>query len=145
PDDENAIAGAVRDAIEAADVVVVNAGSSAGREHYTGRGFARVGGGGVPGVAIRPGHPVVLGVAHPSAGSGRAAPLLGIPGYPVSAAICADLFLRPLLERLGRRDAPEPREIEVELTRKLYSPLGEDEYVRAVAARVGERIVATPL
>ncbi len=72
-------------------------------------------------------------------------PLLGIPGYPVSAAICAELFLRPLLERLGRRDAPEPREIEVELTRKLFSPLGEDEYVRAVAARVDGRLVATPL
>jgi putative molybdopterin biosynthesis protein len=144
-DEEEALAGAVRAALAASDVVVVNAGSSAGRDDYTACVFARFGEVVVHGVAIRPGHPLVLAVARPATGSRHAVSLLGIPGYPVSAAICADLFLRPLLERLGRRDAPEPREIEVELTRKLYSPLGEDEYVRAVAARVGERLVATPL
>jgi putative molybdopterin biosynthesis protein len=53
--------------------------------------------------------------------------------------------LRPLLERLGARDAADVRELDVELTRKLFSPLGEDEYVRAVAARVEGRLVATPL
>jgi putative molybdopterin biosynthesis protein len=139
-DDEAALAAAVRDAVAAADVVVVNAGSSAGRDDYTARTFAAFGDVVVHGVAIRPGHPLVLAVERR-----RAVPLLGIPGYPVSAAICADLFLRPLLERLGRRDAAEPRELEVELSRKLYSPLGEDEYVRAVAARVDGRLVATPL
>jgi putative molybdopterin biosynthesis protein len=139
-DDEAAITAAVRDAIASSDVVVVNAGSSAGRDDYTARVFGRFGDVVVHGVAIRPGHPLVLAVARDAG-----VPLLGIPGYPVSAAICADLFLRPLLERLGRRDALEPREIEVELTRKLFSPLGEDEYVRAVAARVDGRLVATPL
>ena len=68
----------------AADVVVVNAGSSAGREDHTARTFARLGDVLVHGVAIRPGHPLVLGLAG-------AVPLLGIPGYPVSAAICSDL------------------------------------------------------
>ena len=146
-DEEEALTAAVSDAIDAADVVVVNAGSSAGRDDYTARVLARFGDVVVHGVAIRPGHPLVLAVARerPSTGSRHAVPLLGVPGYPVSAAICADLFLRPLLERLGHRDAPEPREIEVELTRKLFSPLGEDEYVRAVAARVEGRLVATPL
>ena len=146
-DDENLLADAVRDAIAGSDVVIVNAGSSAGRDDYTARVFARFGEVVVHGVAIRPGHPLVLAVAplrQAQDDRGRV-PLLGIPGYPVSAAICADLFLRPLLERIGRRDAPEPREIEVELTRKLFSPLGEDEFVRAVAARVGGRLVATPL
>ncbi|HTD34170.1 MAG TPA: molybdopterin biosynthesis protein [Candidatus Elarobacter sp.] len=145
-DEEEAIAAAVREAVDACDVVVVNAGSSAGRDDYTARVFARFGEVVVHGVAIRPGHPLVLAVARRSSGSeARGVPLLGIPGYPVSAAICADLFLRPLLERLGRRDASDVRELEVELTRKLYSPLGEDEYVRAVAARVDGRLVATPL
>jgi molybdopterin molybdotransferase/putative molybdopterin biosynthesis protein len=151
-DDRGAIEAAVARAIAACDVVVVNAGSSAGRDDHTARVFAQFGDVVVHGVAIRPGHPLVLAVTRPAtdsrdatSGAGRAVPLFGIPGYPVSAAICADLFLRPLLERLGRRDAPEPREIEVELTRKLFSPLGEDEYIRAVAARVDGRLVATPL
>jgi molybdopterin molybdotransferase/putative molybdopterin biosynthesis protein len=139
-DDEPALLAAVKAAIAAADVVVVNAGSSAGRDDYTARAFAHFGTVVVHGVAIRPGHPLVLAVADTAR-----VPLLGIPGYPVSAAICADLFLRPLLERLGRRDAPDVREVEVELTRKLFSPLGEDDYVRAVAARVDGRLVATPL
>ena len=94
------------------------------------------------GVAIRPGHPFVLARASLQ---GRVVPLLGIPGYPVSAALCADLFLRPAVERLAQRDPPEETAFEVTLTRKLFSPLGEEEYVRAVAARVGERLVATPL
>jgi putative molybdopterin biosynthesis protein len=139
-DDEEPLARAVEQALGACDVVVVNAGSSAGRDDHTARVFRRFGDVVVHGVAIRPGHPLVLGVA-----AAARVPLLGIPGYPVSAAICADLFLRPLLEQLGRTEAPEPREIVVELSRKLFSPLGEDEYVRAVAARVEGRLVATPL
>jgi molybdopterin molybdotransferase/putative molybdopterin biosynthesis protein len=139
-DDEASLIAAVAEAIAASDVVIVNAGSSAGRDDYTARVFARFGEVVVHGVAIRPGHPLVLGVAKDSG-----VPLLGIPGYPVSAAMCADLFLRPLLERFGRRDAPDTREVEVELARKLFSPLGEDEFLRAVAARVDGRLVATPL
>jgi putative molybdopterin biosynthesis protein len=139
-DEEESLARAVEQALDACDVVVVNAGSSAGRDDHTARVFRHFGEVVVHGVAIRPGHPLVLGVA-----AAARVPLLGIPGYPVSAAICADLFLRPLLEQLGRTEAPEPREIVVELSRKLFSPLGEDEYVRAVAARVDGRLVATPL
>jgi putative molybdopterin biosynthesis protein len=138
PDDPQQLAGAVAQAIATCDVVVVNAGSSAGREDHTARTFASFGDVVVHGVAIRPGHPLVLGIA------GRI-PLLGIPGYPVSAAICSELFLRPLVERLGAREAEDERTLEVTLTRKLFSPLGEDEFVRVVAARVGERLVATPL
>lgn len=143
-DDQDALAAAVARGVASCDAVVVNAGSSAGRDDHTTRVFARFGEVVVHGVAIRPGHPLALAVARDTS-SGNGVPLFGIPGYPVSAAICADLFLRPLLERLGRRDAPEAREVEVELTRKLFSPLGEDEYVRAVAARVDGRLVATPL
>ncbi|MDB5042891.1 MAG: molybdenum cofactor synthesis domain protein [Candidatus Eremiobacteraeota bacterium] len=140
PDVEGVLVAAVARAIAASDVVIVNAGSSAGRDDHTSRVFGRFGDVVVHGVAIRPGHPLVLAVAKEAR-----VPLLGIPGYPVSAAICADLFLRPLLERLGHREPADVHEIEVELARKLFSPLGEDEFVRAVAARVDGRLVATPL
>ena len=133
----------VADALAACDAVVVNAGSSAGRDDYTPRVFAQVGEVFVHGVAIRPGHPVVLGLAQ--AREGRRVPLFGIPGYPVSAALCADLFLRPVVERLAHLDAPDEAFFDVTLARKLFSPLGEDEFVRVVAARVGERTVAIPL
>lgn len=142
PDDRARLVETVESAMATCDVVIVNAGSSAGSEDFTARVFSDVGDVVVHGVAIRQGHPLVLGVARQGK---RAIPLFGIPGYPVSAAICADLFLRPLLERLGRRDAPDVREFEATVTRKIFSPLGEDEFVRAVAARVAGRVVATPL
>ena len=141
-DDRALLTEAIAAAIATCDVVVVNAGSSAGSEDFTAGVFAEVGEVLVHGVAIRPGHPLVLGIARQGR---RVVPLFGIPGYPVSAAICADLFLRPLVERLGRRDPLDVREFEATVTRKLFSPLGEDEYVRAVAARVAGTVVATPL
>jgi putative molybdopterin biosynthesis protein len=143
PDDPALLEAAVGEALADCDVVIVNAGSSAGRHDFTARIFERFGDLLVHGVAIRPGHPMALALAHERAG--RRVPLLGIPGYPVSAAICAELFLAPLLARLAHRDLPDPATFEVTLTRKLFSPLGEDEFVRVVAARVGERIVAVPL
>jgi putative molybdopterin biosynthesis protein len=143
PDDPAQLGAAVDAAIAACDVVVVNAGSSAGRHDFTARIFERFGDLLVHGVAIRPGHPLVLALARER--DGRRVPLLGIPGYPVSASICADLFLAPLVERLAHRDAPDPAGFDLTLTRKLFSPLGEDEFVRVVAARVGERIVGVPL
>jgi len=139
PDQPERLREAVRAALATCDVVVVNAGSSAGREDHTAGVFGDLGEVLVHGVAIRPGHPLVLGIA---AGG---VPLLGIPGYPVSAAMCSELFLRPLVERLGGRDGDDDRTIEVTLTRKLFSPLGDDEFVRVVAARVDDRLVATPL
>jgi putative molybdopterin biosynthesis protein len=142
PDDPAQLEAAVRRALATSDVVVVNAGSSAGSEDFTAHVLARLGRVAVHGVAIRPGHPLVLGVARHGE---RSIPLLGIPGYPVSAAICADLFLRPLLERLGRRDPQEVRSFEAVLARKLFSPLGEEEFVRGVAARVGARTIVVPL
>jgi putative molybdopterin biosynthesis protein len=142
-DDPAELEAAVATAIDACEVVIVNAGSSAGRHDFTARIFERFGDLLVHGVAIRPGHPLVLALARERAG--RRVPLLGIPGYPVSAAICAELFLAPLIERLAWRDPPDPATFEVVLTRKVFSPLGEDEFIRVVAARVGERIVAVPL
>jgi putative molybdopterin biosynthesis protein len=141
-DDPVQLEAAARRALATSDLVVVNAGSSAGSEDFTARVFARLGEVVVHGVAIRPGHPLVLGFARDGE---RAVPLLGIPGYPVSAALCAELFLRPLLERLGRRDPAEERSFEAVLARKLFSPLGEEEFVRGVAARVGERLIVVPL
>ena len=146
-DDYNAIKAAVLDALAAHDLVIVNAGSSAGREDFTARIMGEAGQVCVHGIAIRPGHPVVLGVA-PSPGSSTAGPgaaLAGIPGYPVSAVVTFDLLVRPLLYRWQGQLPPERPKISATLTRKVVSPMGEDEYVRVTLGQVGERIVATPL
>lgn len=138
PDDYHRLRAAILEAVEGYDSVVVNAGSSAGSEDYTARLVEELGQLVVHGVAIRPGHPVVLGVV-------RGKPVLGIPGYPVSAALTCELFVRPLLERaLGVR-VPERPTVRAAITRKVLSPMGEDEFLRVRLGRVGDRLVATPI
>src|SRR5215218_6438399 len=99
PDVPEQIAAAVREAAAEADLVIVIAGSSAGRDDHTAAVVAEVGTLAVHGVAVRPGHPVVLG-------AGERTPVLGAPGYPVSAALTFDIFAAPLLARL--EGAPPP-------------------------------------
>ena len=137
-DDYEAIKTAVSNAAVDSDIVLVNAGSSAGSEDYTAEIVADLGELAVHGVAIRPGHPVVLGVVN-----GK--PTLGIPGYPVSAALSCELFVKPLIEKaLGLREVS--RDIaDATIARNVHSPLGEDEYLRVKLGRVRERMVATPI
>lgn len=139
PDDRDLICERVRAALEAHDVVLVNAGSSAGSEDHTASVVRELGDLLVHGVAVRPGHPVILGVAR----VGK--PLVGIPGYPVSALLTNELFVRPLLYRLQGLPVPERQKVTATLTRKLLSPMGEDEYVRVKLGQVGERVMAAPL
>jgi putative molybdopterin biosynthesis protein len=128
----------VEKALAENDIVVINAGSSAGSEDFTASIVSELGRLCVHGIAIRPGHPVILGVAR-----GKA--IAGIPGYPVSAAITFDLIVRPLLYRWQGQLQPERTQMQAVLTRKVLSPMGEDEFMRVSLGKVGERVVATPL
>jgi len=138
PDDYDLLKDRISAALDEYDVVVVNAGSSAGTEDYTARIVGELGDLLVHGVAIRPGHPVILGVA-------RGKPILGIPGYPVSAVLTSELFLRPLLARLLGMLPPERPRATASITRKILSPMGEDEFLRVKLGRVNGRLIATPL
>ena len=138
PDDFAAIRAAVEEAVATHDVVVINAGSSAGSEDFTAAIVRELGELLVHGIAIRPGHPVVLGIV-------RGRPVIGIPGYPVSAVITCDLLVKPILYRLEGRAVPERPTLTATITRKILSPLGEDEFLRVKVGRVGNKVVATPL
>ena len=128
----------VSEALADYDVVVVNAGSSAGSEDYTASVVQDLGELLVHGVAVRPGHPVVLGVC-------RGKPVLGIPGFPVSAVLTSELFLRPLIYRMLGIPVPERPRLQATMSRKVLSPMGEDEYLRVKLGQVGDQLVATPL
>jgi putative molybdopterin biosynthesis protein len=138
PDDPAGIAKAVRAAVADCDLLIIVAGSSAGRDDYTARVVAELGTLAVHGVAVRPGHPVVLGVIDGT-------PVLGAPGYPVSAALTFDIFAAPVLADMqGAAPRRRPR-IRARLARKLASPLGMDDWVRVRLGVVGGTMVATPL
>jgi putative molybdopterin biosynthesis protein len=138
PDDPAQIATALREAAPASDLVILIAGSSAGRDDFTAAVVGEEGTLAVHGVAVRPGHPVVLGAAHGT-------PVMGAPGYPVSAALTFDIFARPLLAALEGAPAPGWPLARARLTRKLASPMGMDDWIRVRLGRVGGELVATPL
>ena len=138
PDEYDLLEQRVEQALDTHDVVVVNAGSSAGSEDFTAQIVEHLGKLLVHGVAVRPGHPQILGIA-------KGKPILGIPGYPVSAVLNSELFVRPLVYRLlGAVPPPRPR-MKAAVSRKVLSPMGEDEYMRVKLGRVGDRLIATPL
>ncbi len=142
PDDLEQITARVREAARGHDLVLLNAGSSAGSEDYSARVVQRLGTLLVHGIAVRPGHPVILGMLHVDE---RAVPIIGVPGYPVSAALTGEIFVQPLLAHWLGLGAPAPSTIKAHLTRKLASPAGDDDYVRVMVGKVGERWVAAPL
>ncbi|MGA8337536.1 MAG: molybdopterin biosynthesis protein [Solirubrobacteraceae bacterium] len=138
PDDEARIADAIRAAVPKCDLLIVIAGSSAGRDDYTAALVDRLGELAVHGVAVRPGHPVVLGAIE-------ATPVLGAPGYPVSASLTFEIFAAPMLAELEGA-APTPRaSARARLARKLASTIGMDDWVRVRLGRVGGALVASPL
>ena len=154
-DDFDLLCQHVEEATQLHDLILLNAGSSAGAEDFSARVVEKLGTLLVHGIAVRPGHPVILGLigrkSQEEIPSGKSVPhndmvpIIGVPGYPVSAALTIDIFVEPLIAKwLGRRPKELPTEIAT-LTRKIVSPPGDDDYVRVVVGRVGEKLLAAPL
>ncbi len=134
----------VQNAAHENDLVLVNAGSSAGSKDFTAQVIEKLGKVLVHGVAVRPGHPVILGMIHRE--DHRWIPVIGVPGYPVSAALTDEIFVEPLLMRWQGRTSPaQAAQIKARLTRKVTSPPGDDDYMRVAVGRVGEQVLAAPL
>jgi putative molybdopterin biosynthesis protein len=150
PDDFDRIREAALKASHENDLVLINAGSSAGSEDFTAGVVESIGQVLVHGIAVRPGHPVILGMIHAEDGEAgresiRHVPVIGVPGYPVSAALTGEIFVEVLLAKwLGIPHHEKPT-IQAVMTRKVYSSLGDDEYLRVTLGKVGNRVVAAPL
>jgi putative molybdopterin biosynthesis protein len=185
PDNFDAIVKRVQEAALDFDLILLNAGSSAGAEDFSAKVVEKLGALLVHGVAVRPGHPVILGVIarsreaattlaprsgrepagarrpvasageqsprelgialYPSDARNDMVPIVGVPGYPVSAALTAEIFVEPMLAKwLGRRPNELPTE-SATLTRKVASPGGDDDYLRVAVGKVGDKVLAAPL
>lgn len=132
----------IKQAASQHDLILVNAGSSAGSEDYTAKAIANLGEVLVHGIAVRPGHPVILGIIK---SKNKTTPVIGVPGYPVSATLTSELFVKPLVTKwLGITPTP-PETVNAKLTRKITSPSGDDELIRVSIAKVGKIILAAPL
>lgn len=139
PDVLELIHAAVQEALKSdAHMVVVNAGASAGSKDYTSHVINSLGQVLVHGITVMPGKPTILGRA-------QGKPLVGSPGYPVSAWVCFDQFLRPALALMQGQMPPEREQVRATPARRLPSKLGQEEFLRVHLGRVGDKVVATPL
>ncbi len=137
-DDPDQLKRAVQSALEEFDLVVINAGSSAGSEDLTASVIEELGEVLIHGISMMPGKPTVLGVV-------QGKPVIGNPGYPVSAVVSCEQIVAPLLARLLGVDPPSRPKVKARVARKITSRIGMEEFVRVRVGQVGDKMAATPL
>ncbi len=137
-DDQDCLRQAVQRVKDQADMIVICSGSSAGREDYTSSIIDETGELLVHGIATKPGKPAILGLIE-----GK--PVIGVPGYPISAQLVFQLFARPVLYRKQGRQMPADTVIDCRVARKIASPMGVDEFIQVNAARIKNHYLAYPL
>ena len=138
PDDFDRIKAMVEKASDQCDMVILNAGSSAGREDFSAQIIRQLGQVLYHGIAIKPGKPAILGCRGKTA-------ILGVPGYPVSGIIVIEQFLKPLIEHWLKTAAQPEHYAQATLTRPVVSGLKYQEFVRVRVGAVGGRLMASPL
>ena len=137
PDDKEKLKATINNTLEYFDIILINAGSSAGRDDHTSKAINDLGRVIVHGIAIKPGHPVVLGIVGET-------PVIGIPGYPVSAALTTQLIVKPIInKKLGIIESQE-KTITATTTKKIASSIGEDEFIRVNVGKIDNKFVVCP-
>jgi putative molybdopterin biosynthesis protein len=137
-DNPKKIKGALLSNYEKVDLILMIAGSSAGSEDFTRSIIEESGEVFVHGIAMMPGKPTLIGKF-------KERPIIGIPGYPVSAIIAYEELVRPLLYQSVHLMKAERPTIKALPTRKIPSKLGTEEFLRVKLGKVGEKYFATPL
>ena len=137
-DKKEDIRAALQTALAECDMVILNAGSSAGREDYSTEMIAECGEVLAHGIAIKPGKPAILGVAGTK-------PVLGVPGYPVSGIIVLEQLMKPVVDAWYGRAEAKPVTVKALLSRAVLSGLKYREFVRVRLGNVGGRLMASPL
>jgi len=138
PDDIKKLKNAISEAHKVGDMIVVNAGASAGSEDFTSRAISETGEIIFHGVSIKPGKPVIAGIVGNK-------PVLGIPGYPVSAFITFNLFAKPVIYKWQGMEMAPPEILQAVLSRQAASTLGQEEFLRVKIGKVGDKFIAAPV
>ena len=125
-------------ALEECDMVLVNAGSSQGREDFTYDIIEELGEVCIHGLAIKPGKPAILGKINNKA-------VVGIPGYPVSAWVVMENIVKPVIRKYIYKEVKEKEIIEATLSKRVMSTLKYEEFVRVKLGLINNKYVATPI
>ena len=138
PDKFDQIKAMVAKAAAECDLVILNAGSSAGREDFSARVIRELGEVLYHGIAMKPGKPAILGRVADT-------PVLGVPGYPVSGIIVIEQLLKPLVDHWLKVPGQQNQYAKAILTRPVVSGLKYEEFVRVRMGYVGDKLMASPL
>lgn len=137
-DDYDLLKNAILKAVEENDMLLIIAGSSAGTADYTVKLIRELGEVVIHGVAMKPGKPTILGIINNK-------PVIGIPGYPVSAYLVFETFVVPLINRYLGLGEVELERVEAVISKRIVSSLKSKEFVRVNLGYVNDKLVATPL
>lgn len=135
-DDRSLIRDSVHQAVAENDIVIISAGSSAGTRDFTANVIGDLGEVLTHGIAIKPGKPAIIGRINKK-------PVIGMPGYPLSALTVLRELVIPLLRHFGL-DIPTPEIIEAQITSTIAKEVGSDEFVLCSLGRVGDRWIVSP-
>ena len=137
-DDEALLEETIKKAVKENDAVLVNAGSSAGTKDYTKRIIERLGKVYTHGLAIKPGKPTILGIIE-----GK--PVIGVPGYPVSAYIVMEKVVKEVIAKMISINATPRDKAKAIMTKRVVSSLKNEEFIRVALGFVDDKLVATPM
>lgn len=137
-DDYEVLKNAIIQGVQENEILIVNAGSSAGTRDYTAKVIAELGQVVAHGIAIKPGKPTILGLIDKK-------PVIGIPGYPVSAYLVFEAFVKPLLLKYTGQKHDMQETVSATISKRLVSSLKNKELVRVTLGYVEGRLIATPL
>ncbi len=137
-DDLDEIKKAISAASKVSDIVLINAGAGRGSKDYTLTAIKELGEVIINGVSIKPGKPLIAGFVNNK-------PVFGIPGYPVSAYLTFQLFVKPVIARLLGVAVEENEKIKAKISRQIASLLGVDEFIRVKVGVVDDKYIATPV
>lgn len=137
PDDEQKLEAVLRVATSF-DAVVLSGGTSKGTGDLSFHLIDEIGVPGiiVHGVQVKPGKPLVLA-------SWGGKPVAVLPGFPTSALLTFNLFVRPVIRRLaGLAPEPESATVEARVSERLHSAPGRYEYVMVNLVRADDGALA---
>lgn len=136
-DNPDQLAEVVLEAARNSDIIFTIAGASAGTKDFSSKVLGSTGKIVVHGVAIKPGKPVILGLIDDT-------PVVGLPGYPISALLTLHLFGRELIYGFSGKPVPDDEYCEAIMSRPMHSAMGVDQFVRVTLGQVADKLIATP-
>lgn len=137
-DDMELLKAAILEGVEDNDIMLINAGSSAGTTDYTVDLIRELGEVFIHGVGMKPGKPTILGIINNK-------PVIGIPGYPVSAYLVFEEFVKPLIKKFVGEEKDDSLYVEASFSRRVVSSLKHKDLARVNLGYVNEKLIATPL